>query len=332
MHISKTCIVLLTLVSFAAAAPLSDDELVYHLAANNRPDLLLFAFKKSYLRREQSEDSRFKIQTIAADTGKLQEIALSPDGNTLAYSTWRDVAPQSVNGVGYLVLSETESGRILWKIPAHKANAFRLAFSPDCKQLATGSWDMHARIWDVATGKLLWDLAGHTHSVYDVEFSPDGESLVTGSADGTVRLWDCSSGVTLMSYTPVEFDASSLTNPDVYDVAFTPDGKKIVSTHFNKTLCLWNIDEQKIEGLYELPFQAKKIVVSREGRHVACFDGQSVFVWNLETGKPDPILGKRFQYRIEDIASASPASRYDLIILDTNEKFWFCNMSPRKIE
>ena len=69
-----------------------------------------------------------------------------------------------------------------------------VCFSPDGKQVLTGSWDKTVRLWDVESGKELRRLEGHSDKVDSVCFSPDGKQLLTGSWDKTARLWDPKSG------------------------------------------------------------------------------------------------------------------------------------------
>ena len=65
-----------------------------------------------------------------------------------------------------------------------------VAYSPDGRTLASGSWDKRIRLWDVVTGQLLQTLEGHADSVKSVAFSPNGNILASGSWDGTVSPLD----------------------------------------------------------------------------------------------------------------------------------------------
>lgn len=51
-----------------------------------------------------------------------------------------------------------------------------VAFSPDCKTLASALVNNTIRLWDAATGTPQ-TLAGHSHSVNAVAFSPNSKTL-----------------------------------------------------------------------------------------------------------------------------------------------------------
>jgi transcriptional regulator with XRE-family HTH domain len=82
-----------------------------------------------------------------------------------------------------------EAGKILhllWQ--AHPYTVMALAFSPDERILATGSWDGSLKLWDLGHGTLLWT-AWHTDSVNYVTFAPDGGVVASGGNDAVIRLW-----------------------------------------------------------------------------------------------------------------------------------------------
>ncbi|MBV9125959.1 MAG: hypothetical protein JO112_21620, partial [Planctomycetes bacterium] len=69
-----------------------------------------------------------------------------------------------------------------------------LAFTPDGRQVISGSDDSTLRLWDVATAREQRCLQGHEDSVTSVAVAADGRGLLSGSSDRTARWWDLAEG------------------------------------------------------------------------------------------------------------------------------------------
>ena len=74
-------------------------------------------------------------------------------------------------------------------LSGHSHRIWSIAFSPDGKTLASGSWDKTIRLWNPQTGKRISTLRGHTQRVWSVAFSPDSKTLFSSSFDKTIKIW-----------------------------------------------------------------------------------------------------------------------------------------------
>ena len=80
-------------------------------------------------------------------------------------------------------------------LKGHTGYVWKVAFSPDSRYLASGSWDSTVKIWDVNSGKEVRTLRGHAGFIYGLAFSPDGRLLATASGSthhGEIKVWDAS--------------------------------------------------------------------------------------------------------------------------------------------
>jgi WD40 repeat protein len=79
---------------------------------------------------------------------------------------------------------------LIQTLTGHSGWVTAIAFSPEGKQVASGSDDETIKLWDATTGDLQQTLTGHSGPVRAVAFSRDGKQIASGSDDQTINLWD----------------------------------------------------------------------------------------------------------------------------------------------
>lgn len=124
------------------------------------------------------------------DIRKQDPLKFTQKSNCLAIAIDRDATTLALAGDYVVRLFDIERKREKALLNVHKGQVHALAFSPDGKTLATGSWDQTVRLWDAATGQeretLRWPIGG----VMKLAFAPDGLRLAAAGDSGAVVVWD----------------------------------------------------------------------------------------------------------------------------------------------
>eukprot|EP01156_Anaeramoeba_ignava_P022554 Anaeramoba_ignava/c20788_g1_i4.p2 GENE.c20788_g1_i4~~c20788_g1_i4.p2 ORF type:complete len:371 (+),score=73.60 c20788_g1_i4:140-1252(+) len=79
-------------------------------------------------------------------------------------------------------------------LAGHTEAILNVNFSPNGKQLASGSGDSTVRLWDLNTETPKKTLEGHSNWVLYVSFSPDGKKLASGGMSGDIIIWSVETG------------------------------------------------------------------------------------------------------------------------------------------
>ena len=129
-----------------------------------------------------------------------------------------------------------ETGEELVVLRGHQHGVTVVAYCPDGRRIARGSYDKTVRIWDAEAGVELVVLCGHEGRVSSLAYSPDGRRIASGSDDKTIRVWDVETGE--------ELAVLCGHKDSVESIAYSPDGRRIASAGglYDETVRVWNVE------------------------------------------------------------------------------------------
>ena len=112
-----------------------------------------------------------------------------------------------------------------------KLGSLSVAFSPDGRQILTGSLDNSAKLWDAANGRELLSLTGHTDDDSVGRFFSQRPADCHGQWDKTAKVWDAVTGQQVLTFRGHSAPINSL--------AFSPDDLRIVTGSEDQTAKVW---------------------------------------------------------------------------------------------
>lgn len=196
-----------------------------------------------------SATTGYELFTVTGHTSEaIGPIEFSPNGKTLASES---LLPDET-----IKLLNVSTGQEYSISPEHPVGTKGLAFSPDSKILAGGSYQ-EIHLWSVETGAHLLTLGsqkdsgviqkfaskilntppheGHTDWIRTLAFSPNSRFLASGSEDKTVRLWDLSKGH--------EVSSPGRHVDWINTLSFSPNSHLLASGSIDGQIKLWDVQK-----------------------------------------------------------------------------------------
>jgi WD40 repeat protein/tRNA A-37 threonylcarbamoyl transferase component Bud32 len=212
-------------------------------------------------------------------------VAFSPDGGSVAASTWTAVQ-----------LRDAHTGALLRTLIDHTAPN-RVAFSPDGRQLAAALESFEGpersiiKVWNVATGEEAVTIRERSvHFV--VAFDPSGRYLLKEGPRHTLKVWDARTGHAVGE---IGRDVDH-----IWAITFSPDGRRLATASSDGTIQVWAWDPARLTEMQEPVLTLTAAAVAGKGERVA-FGADSlrlaaggeehtIKVWDARTGEVQQTL------------------------------------------
>lgn len=224
--------------------------------------------------------TRQQIRTF--DDKRAVSIAFSPDGKYIlcggpASGFFMDVPPS-------MKIFDVATGKRTRDFEVQD-NVWSVVYSPDGKNVLSGSSDGKIDLWDTSFGKPIKTVEGSggflDSRVNSVSFSSDGGYVLSGGYDNSVRLWNAK------SLTQIKTFKGHTGLAGISSVAFSPSGKYALSGGFDSQVIIWDLasgsEWRNLAGHTGMYGTSAKF--SPNGKYVISAGDASTRIWDVSTGE-----------------------------------------------
>lgn len=244
---------------------------------------------------------------------KAEFAMFSPDGKHILIGTENnDIRIECISEWSNKLISAIPEGGTYRAcditLEGHSGSVECATFSPDGKNVISGSWDGTIKVWSLNTEECIATLGWGLDEVTSVVYSPDGKYFVGAGGKGIEEEFITAKGDTAWKFTSgigdiKIFDAKTYdcvktlkANDGGWQVslAYSPNGKYIISSTGGKTIQMWDVEKGEcVKTLEASAGSVSCLAYSLDGKYIVSGSNQphsetpdnNVRIWNAETGK-----------------------------------------------
>lgn len=193
--------------------------------------------------------------------GRIESIALAPDGRTLATSSFLE---------GAIRIWDRETKKEVRRV---RDSARRLGFAPDGRTLVAAD-DSTIRLWDFPSGKVLKEFEQKQHVCIALSFAADGKATTNYDQAGNIRTYDLATGKEIRKIN---------TQHPIWAAASSWDGSLAATAdHADTKIHLWELSTgKKLRTVNRYRGGIVSLAFSHDGKTLAADTGE---LWETATG------------------------------------------------